>query len=385
MRTQEKLLPRVESRTAAFDAQQLRQVAHLLAAGSAEGLYLGAAYRVVRAGAVIAGGETGLAGEAPDRKVGPDTIFDLASLTKPMATATSILILAERGAFHLDQEAARFLPERAARPLAGITLRNLLTHTSGLPGWRQYHSQGLDRETILQEVQTATRERPIGSRFVYSDLGFMLLGSVVEQVAGESLDRFARQNIFRPLGLRSATYLPPAAWNRRIAATYCPDRDRVLVGEVHDGNCAAMGGVAGHAGLFSTAEEVATYAAMILAGGSLRGVRILGPLAVRQMATSQLPPEVGGSSLGWFMAPNGMLPAGDFLPAGAFGHTGFTGTSLIISPALDLAVVLLTNRVYRRRDPADFLAFRRRFHNAVAAAIGGSSASRGATQTVLSE
>src|SRR5436309_14974401 len=136
-----------------------------------------------------------------------------------------------------------------------------------------------------------------------------------------------------------------------------------------------MGGVAGHAGLFGTVGDVARFAAMLLSGGGcpLGGGdrRVLGPLAVRQMATNQLPPQIGGASLGWFTRPNGMLPAGDFLPADCFGHTGFTGTSLVLSPSLDLAVVLLTNRVYHDRDAADFLLFRRRFHTHEAGAIVG--------------
>src|SRR5581483_6390236 len=154
---------------------------------------------------------------------------------KPIATATSLLILAERGELHLGQEVTRFLPEDAA-PLAGISLRHLLTHTSGLPAWKQYHSRDLEPEEIRRQVRTAARERPIGSRYVYSDLGYLLLGWVVETVAGQPLDHFAVEQIFQPLGMRSTAYRPPAEWRDRLAATRCPDRQRVLLGEVHDGN-----------------------------------------------------------------------------------------------------------------------------------------------------
>jgi CubicO group peptidase (beta-lactamase class C family) len=354
---------------AGFDLPRLPLLQALVEGGVDQGLYLGAAYQVIRRGAVAIEGTAGLAGEAPDRSVTAETLFDLASLTKPMATATAVLILAERGEFHLEEEALRFLPEDAVAALAGISLRHLLTHTSGLPAWRQYHSRDLDAPAIHRLVRTQPRERPAGARYVYSDLGFILLGAVVEQVTGQPLERFAKETLFGPLGMTATTYRPPASWPGGIAATRCPDRDRVLTGEVHDGNCAAMGGVAGHAGLFSTVDDVGRFAAAILAEGAQDGTRILSPLAVRQMAVNQLRPEVGGASLGWFTRPNGMLPAGDFLPADCFGHTGFTGTSLVLSPSLDLAVVLLTNRVYHDRDAADFLRFRRRFHNAVAGAI----------------
>jgi CubicO group peptidase (beta-lactamase class C family) len=354
---------------AEFDPHRLAQVRALVERGRDQGLYLGAAYQVIGRGAVVAEGTAGLAGEEPERPVTAGTLFDLASLTKPMATATSVLILAERGEFHLEEEVTRFLPAEGPATLAGITLRHLLTHTSGLPAWRQYHSRDLDGPAIHRLVRTQPRERPIGARYVYSDLGFILLGAVVEEVAGQPLERFAKEHIFAPLGMDATTYRPPGEWPAGIAATRCPDRKRVLIGEVHDGNCAAMGGVAGHAGLFSTVEEVGRFAAMSLAGGALEGSRILSPLAVRQMAANQLRPEVGGASLGWFTRPNGMLPAGDFLPGDCIGHTGFTGTSMVLAPSLDLAVVLLTNRVYQERDAADFLRFRRRFHNAVAGAL----------------
>lgn len=338
----------------------------LIEEGLAAGLYLGACYSVLRVGeGVIAQGVAGLAQAAPDAPVAPDTVWDLASITKPVATATSILILAQEGRFHLDEEVRTHL-NREAPSLAGITLRHCLTHRSGLPSWRRFHSRGLSPEEIRAAVAASERERPIASGYAYSDLGYLLLGEVVRKVSGCTEAEFARKRIFDPLGMTSTRFLPPAEWRARLAATRCPDRGRVLLGEVHDGNCDALGGVAGHAGLFGTAADLLTYAAMLLGGGELNGVRILCPLAVRQMAANQNPPGLNGHTLGWFTRPNGYLPAGDFLPADTIGHTGFTGTSLLLSPSLGLAVTLLTNRVHQERDAADFIRFRRRFHNAVA-------------------
>lgn len=334
-----------------------------------QGLYLGGAYSVLRlSDGVVDAGFAGLAQEFPEQPVSEATIWDLASITKPLATASSILLLAEEGRFHLDEQVESFLPG-GAPSLAGITLRHCLTHVSGLPSWQQFHSRGYSPEEVVAAVSRAERQRPIGTGYAYSDLGYILLGEVVRAVSGYSVAEFARERIFQPLGMRHTGYLPPPEWRHRIAATRCPDRARVLVGEVHDGNCDAMGGVAGHAGLFGTLDDLLIYSRMLLGYGAFNGVRVLSPLAARQMMVNQNPPGLNGHTIGWFTRPNGYLPAGDFLPADTFGHTGFTGTSLLLSPSLGLAVVLLTNRVYQERDAGEFIRFRRRFHNAVAALI----------------
>jgi CubicO group peptidase (beta-lactamase class C family) len=341
----------------------------LVEQGLADGMYLGAGYCVYRQGAgTLAEGVAGLAQEEPRVPVRPDTVWDLASITKPVATATSVLILAQEGRFHLDEPVGAFLPHPAPG-LSGVTLRQCLTHVSGLRSWTQLHSRGLTPEQIVAEVCAAERQRPPATGYAYSDLGYLLLGEVVRAVSGRSIAEFARERIFEPLAMESTRYLPPAEWHGRIAATRCPDRGRVLVGEVHDGNCAALGGVAGHAGLFGTSGDLLTYARMLLGEGELGGTRLLSPLAVRQMTRNQNPAGLNGHALGWFTRPNGYLPAGDFLPDDTFGHTGFTGTSLLVSPSLGLVALLLTNRVYQERDAAAFLQFRRRFHNAVAGLV----------------
>jgi len=341
--------------------------------GLAQGLYLGAAFRVFRMpDEIVASGAAGHAQAEPAVPAAEDTIWDLASLTKPLATATSILILAEEGAFHLDEEAARFLPG-ASPSLAGITIKHCLTHISGLKPWERLHSQGLSREAIVERVRASERARPIGAGYAYSDLGYILLGEVIAAVTGASVAEFARQRIFEPLGMRDTRYLPPPEWRGRIAATRRlhppqgqPPGGQVLVGTVHDDNCDVLGGVAGHAGLFGSLSDLQTYAQMLLGEGAWGETRILAPLAARQKMRNQNPPGLNGHTLGWFTRPSGFLPAGDFLPDDTFGHTGFTGTSLLLSPSLGLAVILLTNRVYQERDAGDFLRFRRRFHNAVA-------------------
>jgi CubicO group peptidase (beta-lactamase class C family) len=341
----------------------------LIEEGLDRGLYPGAAYLVFRLpDQRLAAGYAGFAQPEAALPVTAETVWDLASLTKPVATATSILILAQEGAFHLDQEVAAFLPGESPS-LAGITLRHCLTHTSGLNAWDKLHSSGLTRGEVVARVRAAERQRRPGTGYTYSDLGYILLGEVVESVSGGPLADFARAQIFEPLGMSDTRYLPPEDWRERLAATRCPDRGRVLVGEVHDGNCDAMGGVAGHAGLFGTVRDLLRFARTVLGEGELDGARILCPLAARQMLRNQNPPGVNGHTLGWFIRPNGFLPAGDFLPEDTFGHTGFTGTSLLLTPSLGLVSILLTNRVYQERDSGEFLQFRRRFHNAAAALV----------------
>jgi CubicO group peptidase (beta-lactamase class C family) len=345
----------------------------LLRHGLEQSLYLGAVYAIVQGGSVVARGAAGRRREAPDAPAAWETVFDLASLTKPVATATSVLFLAQEGAFHLGEAIGDLLPAASGPRLAGVTVRHLLTHTSGLPAWRDFHSHGWAREEIVARVAGADREHPIGTRYVYSDLGYILLGALVEHVSGERLDRFAARQIFSPLQMADTGFLPADAATERLAATRCPRRG-VLLGPVHDENAAALEGVAGHAGLFGAAPDLVRYATALLAAlaGAPLGADLpptgfpLSPLAAGAMARGAIDPRIGGSTLGWFAPPNGMLPAGDFLPGDAFGHTGFTGTSLVIAPALDLAVILLTNRVYQERDAGPFLRFRKRFHNTVA-------------------
>jgi CubicO group peptidase (beta-lactamase class C family) len=347
----------------------LSRLLELVQEGSAAGLYPGGAFAVLRGtGEVIAEGCTGLAQVETQTLVTLDTVWDLASLTKPLATATSVLLLASEGRLTLDEPIAALLPEPAPA-LEGIALRHCLTHTSGLKPWERLHSRNWSRETIVAQVRSAARQNPIGKAYAYSDLGYILLGEAVAQIAGRPLDEFAQHRVFTPLGMTSTRFLPPDEWQERLAETRCPDRARTLLGVVHDGNCAAMGGVAGHAGLFGSLPDLKRYARMVLAEGRLDDTRVLPPLAVRAMGRNQNPVGISGHTLGWFTRPNGYLPAGDFLPDDTFGHTGFTGTSLLVCPSLNAAVILLTNRVAVERDASDFLRFRRRFHNAAAALL----------------
>jgi uncharacterized protein YbbC (DUF1343 family) len=285
-----------------------------------------------------------------------DTIFDLASLTKVVATTTSVMMLVEQGRIRLSDRVATFIPGFERYGKGDITVRHLLTHVSGLRPdvdladiWT-----GSDRavELAIEEVPTA---RP-GERFVYSDINFFLLGDIVRRVSGVSLDLFARSRIFEPLGMKDTMFNPPASLASRLAPTEsctrygwpCQGPDMVMLrGFVHDPTARRMGGVAGHAGLFGTAADLAIFSRMLLNGGVYEGTRILSPLAVEKMispATPRVEPNTRG--LGWDIDSAFSSNRGELLPIGSFGHTGFTGTSIWLDPMTQVFVVFLSNRVH---------------------------------------
>ena len=291
-----------------------------------------------------------------------DTIFDVASLTKVVATATSITMLVERGQVRLSDPISKYIPELKGPERDRITIELLLTHRSGYaPDFNLKHRWTGYDEAIKRLIDEPLRHSP-GARFVYSDIGFIALGEVVRRVSGMPLDEFARTNIFVPLGMRNTRFRPEATVRARIAPTekrraqrtYLgdspqpedADADRWLRGEVHDPTAFRMNGVAGHAGLFSTADDLAIYAQMMLNGGQYRGARILSPLSVAEMTRPRLVTDMWTRGLGWDINSSFSVNRGDLFPLGSFGHTGFTGTSMWIDPASKMFVIFLSNRVH---------------------------------------
>jgi uncharacterized protein YbbC (DUF1343 family)/CubicO group peptidase (beta-lactamase class C family) len=281
-----------------------------------------------------------------------DTLFDLASLTKPVATATSLMLLVEQGKLGLKDRAARYLPGFGKNGKDKITIEQLLLHTSGLIADNPVADYQDGREKALERIFALRPVTPPGTRFTYSDVGYIVLGEIVERVAGAdgkrvSLADFSRQNIFAPLGMKETAFRPTGKVKERAAPTEQRD-GKWIVGEVHDPRAHWLGGVAGHAGLFSTADDLALFARMVLHRGRLGGKCILSPAAVRLMTTPR--PVPGGlRALGWdvrtaFSSNRGEL----FSPDGGFGHTGFTGTSIWIDPPTQTAVIFLSNRVHPR-------------------------------------
>jgi uncharacterized protein YbbC (DUF1343 family) len=276
-----------------------------------------------------------------------DTIFDLASLSKAVSTATALSLLAERGAVDFGAPASRYLAELGGNGKSRITVEQLLLHTSGLPSVNPRTDYDAGREAALDRLYALPLVATPGARYEYSDLGFIVLGELVARVAGEPLDRFASREIFEPLGMRDTTYAPSAALVPRIAPTEITDHrgtPRELIrGAVHDPRAHRLGGVAGNAGVFSTADDLARFARAMLGEGMIDGERVLSPAVVRRMTETRS--VAGGTrTLGWD-APTTNRRARGF-SARAYGHFGFTGTALWIDPELDLFVLFLSNRVH---------------------------------------
>jgi CubicO group peptidase (beta-lactamase class C family) len=278
-----------------------------------------------------------------------NTLYDLASLTKVVATTTAILQLIEQGRLRLDDPICSYLPQFGCdAQKATINVRHVLTHTSGLPGpCRLYHhfhgpAQILDG-ICRQELAFAP-----GTRYLYNDLGFMLLGEVVRTITSLDLDAYTRSYIFEPLGMHDTLFTPPATLKPRIAPTeYVSWRGSLVHGTVHDENAAEMDGIAGHAGLFSTVEDLARFCTMLLQGGSYGGQQILQASTIEQMTTIQQHDPDESYGLGWVIAAPYFM--GRLTSRNTFGHTGFTGTSLLLDPTRQLAVVFLSNSVCPRR------------------------------------
>ena len=309
-----------------------------------------------------------------------DTVFDLASLTKVVATTTAVMTLVEQGRVRLNDSVASFVPGFDRYGKAGITVRHLLTHVSGLrPDVDLHPWTGYDAALALaiDEVPTAAP----GEQFVYSDINFFVLGDIVSRVTGEPLDKYLTRVVFGPLGLRDTGFLPAKTLLPRIAPTErCAEQDAwpcrrpdaaPLRGVVHDPTARRMGGVAGHAGLFSTAHDLQRFARMLINGGELDGVRILSPATVARMITPvTLPANAGTRGLGWDIDTSFSSNRGDLFPIGSYGHTGFTGTSLWIDPASKSYVIFLSSRLHPD-GVGDVGVLRSRIATVAAAVIGG--------------
>ena len=301
------------------------------------------------------------------------TLWDLASLTKVVGMTTAMMQLVEQERVDLDAPVVRYLPEFVGDGKERVTIRHLLTHSSGLPSWRPLYKEATTADTALSVVFATALDTVPGARMVYSDLGAILLGKVVERVSGESLDVYVARHVTGPLGMTSTMYRPDASLRGRVAPTeFDPWRQRHIRGEVHDENAYALGGVSGHAGLFSTAADLTRFARMLLSGGTLDGVRVLRPATIAQFTAVQ-DPGLSHRALGW-ETPSGQNSAGRRMSARAFGHTGFTGTSLWIDPERGVFVLLLTNRVNPSRQNTRIGLVRVALADAAMAALDGVAA-----------
>ncbi len=356
---------------ASFDDQE-RVFANALAVlrqGIAERAFPGASLAVTHEGRLVALKGLGRFTYEPNSPaVRAETVFDLASVSKVVATTAMAMMLYERGRLDLDAPAAGVVPEFGGEDARRkrVTLRMLLAHSSGLPAYQRLFEQAPTRDALLRAAFTLPLESNPGTRAEYSDIGFIVLGEALKRIAGEDLDAFCRREVFGPLGMAHTRFRPPAALKAQIPPTV-DDRDfrqRIVQGEVHDENASVLGGVAGHAGVFAPAADVARFAHAILRGGA----PILRPETVALFTQRETSPPGTSRALGWDTrsAPS---QSGQYFSTLSFGHLGYTGTSLWIGPERRLSVTLLTNRTWPDRSSQGIKQVRPRFHDAVVEAL----------------
>ncbi|MCX5765510.1 MAG: serine hydrolase [Gemmatimonadetes bacterium] len=349
-------LPVRSPKSVGMSAERLEVIDRVVQRGITAGGYPGASVVVGRKGSIVwQKGFGSLSWGKESAPVIPDrTIYDLASLTKVVGTTTACMILFDEGKLLLDEKVSHYLPRFTGGNKDDVSVRQLLMHRGGLPAgrdlWRHAHTPDEARTLIYD---TPLEYKP-GTGFVYSDLGADLLGMIVESIAGEGLDTFLKARVFDPLGMSDTGFRPADSVIARVAPTeVSPPRGYPIKGEVHDENAFVLGGVAGHAGLFGTAADLAVFAQMLLDGGTYNGVHIVADSTIKQFTAR----AAGSRALGWEIG-EGQHGSGNYLRDGAFGHTGFTGTSLWIDPDREMFVILLTNRVHaaKAKRPAKVIA-----------------------------
>jgi CubicO group peptidase (beta-lactamase class C family) len=302
-------------------------------------------------------------------EVNINTIYDLASLTKVLATTTAAMICVDKKLFNLEDKVSKFIPSFASNGKENVTINNLLLHNSGLPAWRRYYDKDFTDYEILSDIYSLEIEFEPGRRTLYSDLGMIVLGKVIEKASKKSLDEFCGDEIFNRLKMTDTFFNPPGSVKNRIPPTEIDDywRMKLIKGEVHDENSSLLGGAAGHAGLFSTAGDIAKLLKVIMNKGKTNGSQLIKKETVGLFTTQN--DSEKERLLGWDSKSAKGSSAGNKFSIDSFGHTGFTGTSVWIDPARNLFVVFLTNRVYPSRENKKILQVRPKLHDAVIDAV----------------
>lgn len=338
-------LPTVQPQDAGLSAVRLNAIDDVVQEGLRRENMPGCVVMVGYQGSIVYHKAFGYRQLVPEKQpMQTDTVFDMASLTKPIATATSVMTLIEAGKIQLEAPVARYIPEFAVNGKADITVRQLLVHMGGLiPDNAMKDYAGTPAES-MEKIYALSTYVPPGEKFVYTDVGFIVLADLVQRVSGMDVHQYSQQKIFQPLGMHETGYLPDADLQARAAVTQ-ERNGQLMRGQVHDPRAWALGGIAGHAGLFSTASDLARYGQMLLNGGSLNGVVIMQPETVALMIQ---PVEVssGLRGLGWDIKSPYSSNRGDLFSPSAFGHGGFTGTAMWMDPELQMFVIFLSNRVH---------------------------------------
>lgn len=355
-----------------IDDARFQKAYAVLQQAIADSVFPGAQVAIVHDGNLVASRGFGHQTYDPrSAEVDTETIYDLASVTKVAATTLSAMMLWEQGKLLLDVPVKSYLPEFSGGLKDSVTVRHLLTHSSGTHWWTDLWNKAANKSAALDYIYTLPLDFTPGDSMVYSDLGLIMVGEILRTVSGKRIDHLARQLIFQPMGLKNTLYTPPPELLPRIAPTEIGgSMDRGLIhGEVHDENTFFLDGVSSHAGLFSTAEDLAELAQMLLNGGIYRHHRFFTPQTIHTWKQRQNMPEGSIRALGWVTPADEGSSAGDYFSDATFGHTGFTGTSMWIDPENRIAVILLTNRVHPTRERGGIYEVRRAFHNTVLQAL----------------
>lgn len=361
-------------------SRHLRQLDPIVEEAIARKDFPGAVLVVGRKGKVVYRKAFGESQWVPKRnRMEESMIFDLASFTKPVATATSIMILVEQGRLSLDEKVKDYIPEfspyldEAGKPADDARIWHLLTHTSGLPPYtdagevEQKYGRPCTLENLVSHIALLKKNSAPGAAFSYSCLGYITLSSVLKKITGQDIATFSREHIFEPLGMDRTFFVPPSKYHPSCVPTEVVE-GKPLVGVVHDPLARLQGGVSGNAGLFSTADDLAIYAMMMLNMGEHKGRRILSPLTVERMTSVWPKAGFAGRGLGWDIDSSYSTTRGDLFGARSYGHTGYTGTSIWIDPDTETFVIFLTNRVHPD-DKGSIVAMRSRVANVVASSI----------------
>lgn len=298
-------------------------------------------------------------------KVNTNTIYDLASLTKVVATTTAAMICYDRKLISLDDKVVKYIPEFGVNGKENITIKNLLIHNSGLPAWKKFYGRDLKYDDVIKEIYSSQLEYKSGEKTVYSDLGIITLGKIIEKVSGKTLDVFCKDEIFIPLKMESTFFNPDDSIKKLCAPTEIDNywRMKTLQGEVHDETSAMLNGVAGHAGLFSTAEDIVKLLSVLINKGKVDQKTFIKQSTI-ELFTKRASKE-STRAIGWDTKSDSGSSAGKYFSKNSFGHTGYTGTSIWADPDRNLFVVFLTNRVYPTRENTKIQKVRPRLHDAV--------------------
>jgi CubicO group peptidase (beta-lactamase class C family) len=340
----------------------------------------GAVLLVARAGKIVLHNAYGDCQWIPEKRaMRSDMLFDLASITKPVATATSLMILVEEGKLRLWDKVSTYVPEfsvfkdKEGKPGEGARLWHLLTHTSGLPPYTDaseaadLYSRPCPLDALTKHIAALDKLSPPGEDFRYSCLGFITIAYIIEQISGQNISEFSKSRIFKPLGMENTYFNPPKELRDLCVPTEVLE-GAPLIGTVHDPLARLLGGISGNAGLFSTAEDLFIFAQMMLKKGKLNGVRILSPLSVEKMTSVYPRVQHSGRGLGWDLDSSYSTNGGDLFGENSYGHTGYTGTSIWIDPDTETIVIFLTNRVHPE-DKGAIISMRSKVANVVAGSI----------------